>query len=59
MRKATLFRKIAVFIEPGSSGSERIMSADDLILALYGIGTIFPVITMCASLFGRREGGAV
>jgi hypothetical protein len=59
MRKATLFRKVATLIEPGGSGPDRIMSVDDLILALYGIGTIFPVITMCASLFGRRGGDPI
>jgi hypothetical protein len=31
------------------------MSGDDLILVLYGIGTMIPAITMCASLFGRRR----
>jgi hypothetical protein len=41
-------------INPGSSGPERIMSVDDLILAFYGIGTIFPVIIVCATFAERR-----
>jgi hypothetical protein len=31
------------------------MSADDLILALYGIGAMFPVVTLAASLLGQRR----
>jgi hypothetical protein len=30
------------------------MSVDDLILAFYGIGTIFPVIIVCATFAERR-----
>ena len=59
MKKATLFRNVAALINPGSSGPDRIMSVDDLILAFYGIGTIFPVITMCASLLGGRRGNPI
>jgi hypothetical protein len=39
---------------PGSSGPDRIMSVDDLILAFYGIGTILPVIIVCATFAERR-----
>jgi hypothetical protein len=35
------------------------VSADDIILALYGMGTIFPVVTILASVFGRRGGGPI
>lgn len=31
------------------------MSVDDIILALYGVGAIFPVVTLLASIFGRRD----
>jgi hypothetical protein len=41
-------------INPGSSGPDRIMSVDDLILAFYGIGTILPVIIVCATFAERR-----
>jgi hypothetical protein len=32
------------------------MSVDDILLALYGMGAIFPVVTILASMFGRRGG---
>ena len=35
------------------------MSIDDIILALYGMGAIFPVVTILASMFGRRGGGPI
>jgi hypothetical protein len=35
------------------------MSVDDIILALYGVGAIFPVVTLLASIFGRRDSGPI
>jgi hypothetical protein len=35
------------------------MSVDDVILALYGMGAIFPVVTILASMFGRRGDGSI
>lgn len=35
------------------------MSGDDIILALYAVGAIFPVVTLLASMFGRRGGGSI
>ena len=35
------------------------MSVDDVILALYGVGAIFPLVSILASMFGRRGGGPI
>jgi len=45
-----------VFQDLGNCPATHIMSVDDLTLALYGIGAIFPLIALGMSLLERRSG---